>query len=73
MMHCETMVKVFKHISACQASHGIQDTFRFKAVLSSCKKGSLCLACYFDSNIAQVSLALEVTNTNSQHKKGGRH
>ena len=72
-MHCETMVKVFKHIATHQAFHGIQDAFRFKAVLSSHKKGSLCPACYFDSNVEQVSPALEVTNTNSQHKKGGRH
>ena len=70
MMCCETMVKVFKHIAAHQASHGIQDAL---AVLSSCKKGSLRPACYFDSNVEQVSLALEVTNTNSQCKKGGTH
>ena len=73
MMHCETMVKVFKHIAAHQASHGVQDTFRFKAILSSLKNGSLHLACYFDSKVEQVSLALELTNTNSQQKKGGRH
>ena len=73
MMHCENMVKVFKYIAVCQASHGVQDTFRFKAVLSSHKKGSLHLACYFDLNVEQVSPALEVTNTNSQREKGGRH
>ena len=72
-MHHETMVKVFKHIAARQASYGIQDAFRSKAVLLSCKKGSLRPACYFDSNVEQVSPAPEVTNTNSQCKKGGRH
>jgi hypothetical protein len=40
-MRREDMVKFFEHIGNRQSSHGIRDAFRFKAVLSSRKKGDL--------------------------------
>ena len=40
------MIKFFDHIGRRQSSHGINDAFRFKAVLSSRKKGGLTKAVY---------------------------
>ena len=38
-MHCETMVKVFKHIAAYQASYGIQDALDSKPYFQAVKRG----------------------------------
>ena len=40
-MRQEDIIKFFKHVSNQQSSHGVKDAFKFKAVLSSCKKGDL--------------------------------
>lgn len=40
-MKREEIIQFFKHIETRQVSHGIQDAFRFRATLSSRKKGSL--------------------------------
>ncbi|KAF8805983.1 hypothetical protein BYT27DRAFT_7257398 [Phlegmacium glaucopus] len=53
MMKREAMLQFFHHIAARQESHGIQDVFRFKAILSSRKKGSLLEAKYFDTEAKQ--------------------
>ena len=47
-MKFEVMVKFFNHVAKCETSHSIAHAFRFKAVLSSRKKGSLHLAWYID-------------------------
>ena len=47
-MRCEDMINFFDHIGNRQTSHGIRDAFRFKAVLSSRKKGDLGGAKYRD-------------------------
>jgi hypothetical protein len=49
-MKRDDMIKLFEHIGARQASHGVDDAFRFKKVLSSRKKGSLQEASYHDTN-----------------------
>src|SRR5882762_6576858 len=40
-MRQEDIIKFFEHAANRQASHGVKDTFRFKAVLSSRKKGDI--------------------------------
>jgi hypothetical protein len=45
-MKLEAIIKFFDHIKNREDSHGIQYAFRFKAVLSSRKKGVLCKARY---------------------------
>jgi hypothetical protein len=40
-MKLDALVVLFKHISQRETSHGIRDAFRFKAVLTSRKKGEL--------------------------------
>ena len=40
-MRQEDIIKFFKHVSNWQSSHGVKDAFKFKAVLSSHKKGNL--------------------------------
>jgi hypothetical protein len=47
-MRREDMINFFDHIGNRQTSHGIRDAFRFKAVLSSRKKGDLGGAKYRD-------------------------
>ena len=47
-MKFETIVRFFKHIVEHEVSHGIENAFRFKNVLSSRRKGSLILARYKD-------------------------
>ena len=47
-MRREDMINFFNHIGNRQTSHGIRDAFRFKAVLSSRKKGDLGGAKYRD-------------------------
>lgn len=47
-MKLDSLVMFFKHISNREASHGIAHAFRFKAVLSSRKKGILHPARYED-------------------------
>ena len=47
-MQHEDMINFFDHIGNQQTSHGIRDAFRFKAVLSSRKKGDLGGAKYRD-------------------------
>ena len=47
-MKFEVMVKFFNHAAKREASHSIAHAFRFKAVLSRRKKGSLRLARYID-------------------------
>lgn len=47
-MRQEDILKFFKHIERRQSSHGIKDAFKFKAVLTSRKKGSLEEAVYKD-------------------------
>jgi hypothetical protein len=41
-MKREEMIKLFEHIGARQETCGVQDAFRFKAVLTSRKKGTIC-------------------------------
>ena len=45
-MKLDYLIKFFKHVSKHEASHGIPNAFRFKAILSSHKKGSICPAHY---------------------------
>ena len=45
-MRRSEMIQFFDHIGNRQSSHGIKDAFRFKAVLSSRKKGDLTKAVY---------------------------
>ena len=63
-MKREDMVKFFDHVRAREASHGAKDAFRFKAILSSRKKGFLEKAkysdCVPDSGLVQNS---ELTST----------
>ena len=40
-MRQEDIIKFFKHVSNQQSSHGVKDVFKFKAMLSSHKKGNL--------------------------------
>jgi hypothetical protein len=47
-MKLESIVKFFQHVAAREATHGIQQAFRFKAVLSSRKEGRLRDARYND-------------------------
>ena len=47
-MRRSEMIKFFDHIGNRQSSHGINDAFRFKTVLSSRKKGDLTRAVYID-------------------------
>ncbi|KAF8805301.1 hypothetical protein BYT27DRAFT_7258411 [Phlegmacium glaucopus] len=49
-MKREAMIQFFQHVVARQESHGNQDAFRFKAILSSRKKGTLRDAKYFDAD-----------------------
>ena len=47
-MKKDDMVKFFKHINLRQSSHTIKHAFQFKAVLSSCKNGTICDMKYFN-------------------------
>src|SRR3979490_1857787 len=49
-MKREAMIQFFQHVAARQESHGNQDAFRFKAILPSRKKGTLCDAKYCDAD-----------------------
>lgn len=48
-MKREAIIKFFQHIATREASHGVPNAFRFKAVLSSRKKGDLCETSYADN------------------------
>jgi hypothetical protein len=50
-MRQEDIIKLFEHAANRQASHGVKDAFRFKAVLSSRKKGNIDGAKYNDPAI----------------------
>jgi hypothetical protein len=60
-MRRHEMIKFFDHIANRQTSHGIKDAFRFKAVLSSRKKGDLGLVKYC-SPTPNPALSLSITN-----------
>lgn len=45
-MKVDSLVKFFKHVAERETSHGISDSFKFKSVLSSRKKGTLLPARY---------------------------
>lgn len=45
-MKIESLIKFFKHVLEREQSHGIPNAFRFKAVLSSRKNGTICPAHY---------------------------
>lgn len=47
-MKREAIINFFQHIARREPSHGVQNAFRFKAVLSSRKKGKLINTHYFD-------------------------
>ena len=49
-MKRESIVKLFEHIAAREISHGVQDAFRFKNILSSRKQGALLPSRYSDEN-----------------------
>lgn len=49
-MKREDIIKFFQHIALREGSHGIPNAFRFKAVLSSRKKGKLVKTRYFDDH-----------------------
>lgn len=51
-MKREEIIQFFKHIETRQVSHGIQDAFRFRATLSSRKKGSLRKQEYSEENLS---------------------
>jgi len=40
-MKRESIIKLFEHIAAQEVFHGVQDAFKFKNILSSCKQGAL--------------------------------
>jgi hypothetical protein len=50
-MRQEDMIKFFEHVANRQASHGVKDAFRFKAVLTTRKKGDLGSTKYKDQEI----------------------
>jgi len=50
IMKRESIVKLFKHIAAREVSHGVQDAFGFKNILSSLKKGALLPSRYSSAN-----------------------
>jgi hypothetical protein len=54
-MKVDTLVKFFKHVADREDSHGISDSFKFKSVLSSRKKGTLLPARYKDDDDAASS------------------
>lgn len=54
-MKVDSLVKFFKHVADREDSHGILDSFKFKSVLSSRKKGTLLPARYKDDDDAATS------------------
>lgn len=58
-MKLNCLIAFFKHISAREASHGLCDAFRFKAVLSSRKKGTICEARYKYGKDGEISAEIE--------------
>ncbi len=54
-MKVDSLVKFFKHVADREDSHGILDSFKFKSVLSSRKKGTLLPARYKDDDDADIS------------------
>lgn len=54
-MKVESLVKFFKHVAEREDSHGISDSFKFKSVLSSRKKGTLLPARYKGDDDATIS------------------
>ena len=59
-MKRESIVKLFEHIAAWEISHGVQDAFQFKNILSSRKQGALLPSRYSGEN---GTTALEHDNT----------
>jgi hypothetical protein len=53
-MKVDSLVKFFKHVADREDSHGISDSFKFKSVLSSRKKGTLLPARYKDDDDAAI-------------------
>jgi hypothetical protein len=72
-MRREAITKFFKHIAAREASHGIQNAFRFKAVLSSRKKGNLCNTSYFDDDEPALSEEQALDDEVEPDLAGGSH
>jgi hypothetical protein len=50
-MKLDVMLKFFEHIAEREKSHGVTQAFRFKAILSSRKKGSILPAHYKDDGV----------------------
>jgi hypothetical protein len=63
-MKQEALMKFFRYIASREVSHGIQDAFKFKAVLSSRKKGVLQKSMYNDGDEE-----LELTPARPRRKK----
>jgi len=49
-MKCESIVKLSEHIAAQEVSHGVQDAFGFKNILSSHKQSALLPSHYSSAN-----------------------
>ena len=72
-MRLDSLIQFFKHVSQRETSHGIPNGFRFKAISSSRKKGSLLLANYkHDGNDMDQENTMENNRCNHRrHRKQG--
>src|ERR1700678_834979 len=62
-MRQEDIVKIFKHISTRQISHGVRDAFRFKAVMTSRKGSNLDKTHYIDPLANPALLVMDPLDT----------
>src|ERR1700678_3705531 len=62
-MRQEDIVKIFKHISTRQISHGVRDAFRFKAVMTSRKGSNLDKTHYIDPLANLALLVMDPLDT----------
>lgn len=68
-MNRDALIKFFQHISSREASHGIENAFRFKSILSSRKKGVLRAARYKENDIESDVLSVTVCRTNRKARE----
>jgi hypothetical protein len=68
-MKLKAMINFFQHIEARQASHGVQDAFRFKSVLSSRNKGELQASKYPRNDLDSDDIPAPAPETSQRKRK----
>jgi hypothetical protein len=71
-MYRDSLIKFFQHISSREASHGIENAFRFKSIHSSRKKGVIRAARYKENNVESDVPSVTVRRRNRKERENSK-